>query len=93
MERPFVFSARRHRCYPGSLTFFNCLDKIVPRLDLGRVNTGFLQILVVPEDHRSNIVRQSIGFTVRGEILNTGRVKRIFEPAFCDRLGNILANA
>src|SRR5580693_3761536 len=78
----------------GGLTFFCRLDKVVPILDLRRIDTGLrAKFLVIPEDHRSDVVWQSVGFALIHEILDAGRVKRIFKSSLLNCLGDILANA
>src|SRR5271163_4577144 len=92
MERPFVFSTRRKRSNGCGLTSFDRIDEILPVHDLCRVNTGFLtQLLVIPEDYRTDVVWQTVGLAFVSEVLNAGRVKSVFKPALFDCLGNTLA--
>src|SRR6516165_4539977 len=93
MQRPFVFSACRERSNACRLTLLHRIDKIFPVNDLGRLNAGFLTyLLVIPEDHRTNVVWQTVGLAFVSEVLNAGRVKSVFKPALFDRLRNVLAD-
>src|SRR5580700_11314580 len=94
MQWPLVFAARRHRSNAGSLTLFDCVDKVVPLLDFCRIDSGFLaQFLIVPEDDWRNVVRQSVNLTIHGKVLDGGRVKGVLKPAFASCFRDVLANA
>src|SRR5580704_5302526 len=93
MQWPLVFATRRDRSNAGSLTLFDCVDKVVPLLDFCRIHSGFLaQFFIVPEDDWRDVVRQSVKFSVYGKVLDRGWIKSVFKPAFASCFRNVLAN-
>src|SRR5258708_5668025 len=94
MQRPFVFSADRDWSNACRLYFFYGRNKIIPLMNLSRINAGFrTEFFVIPENDRSDIVRQTIDLAIDAEVLDAGCVKSVGESIALDCLRDILPHS
>ena len=94
MQGPLILATRRYRRDASRLELLDGFDEVLPLLDLRRIDTSLLaQLFVIPKDHRCEIVRHSIGFSVNDEILRRRRIKGLVKPSLGNLVGNVFANS